>query len=135
MITRYYGWYTRPGHLRSARDELEAELKEWAREGKPILVTEFGADTMAGLHALTGAMWSEEYQTELVEMYLQVFDRHDAVVGEHLWNFADFQTSLGIVRVDGNRKGAFTRDRRPKAVAHLLRKRWTGRTPLGTPQD
>ena len=135
MINRYYGWYTQPGDLRSARDELEAELKEWAREGKPILVTEFGADTLAGLHALTGAMWSEEYQAELVEMYLQVFDRHDAVVGEHLWNFADFQTSLGIVRVDGNRKGAFTRERRPKAVAHLLRRRWTGRTPLGIPQD
>ena len=80
-------------------------------------------------------MWSEEYQTEIVEMSLRVFDRHPAVQGEHLWNFADFQTSLGIVRVDGNKKGAFTRDRRPKAVAHLLRKRWTGQSTLATPQD
>jgi len=53
-----------------------------------------------------------------------VFDSVDAVVGEHVWNFADFQTSMGIFRVDGNKKGAFTRDRRPKAAAHLLRERW-----------
>ena len=126
MINRYYGWYVDTGDLGGAEDALDAELAEWAKEGKPILVTEFGADALAGLHALTGAMWSEEYQTEIVEMSLRVFDRHPAVQGEHLWNFADFQTSLGIVRVDGNKKGAFTRDRRPKAVAHLLRKRWTG---------
>ncbi|GID70866.1 hypothetical protein Acy02nite_87470 [Actinoplanes cyaneus] len=30
----------------------------------------------------------------------------------------------GIHRVDGNKKGVFTRDRRPKAAAHELRRRW-----------
>lgn len=30
---------------------------------------------------------------------------------------------LGITRVGGNKKGVFTRDRQPKASAHLLRKR------------
>ena len=131
MINRYYGWYVQTGDLDNAEDALDAELTEWAKAGKPILVTEFGADAVAGLHTVTGAMWSEEYQTEIVDMSLRVFDRHPAVQGEHLWNFADFQTSLGIVRVDGNKKGAFTRDRRPKAVAHMLRKRWTGQTTLG----
>jgi beta-glucuronidase len=135
MINRYYGWYVDTGDLGCAEDALDAELSEWAKEGKPILVTEFGADAVAGLHTVSGAMWSEEFQTEIVDMSLRVFDRHPAVQGEHLWNFADFQTSLGIVRVDGNKKGAFTRDRRPKAVAHMLRKRWTGRTPFATPQD
>jgi beta-glucuronidase len=135
MINRYYGWYVDTGDLANAEDALDAELTEWAKEGKPILVTEFGADAVAGLHTVSGAMWSEEFQTEIVDMSLRVFDRHPAVQGEHLWNFADFQTSLGIVRVDGNKKGAFTRDRRPKAVAHMLRKRWTGHTPLATPQD
>ena len=57
-------------------------------------------------------------------MYHRVFDRIDAVVGEHVWNFADFETTPGIFRVDGNKKGVFTRDRRPKAAAHLLRRRW-----------
>lgn len=135
MINRYYGWYADTGDLLAARDSLTAELDQWAAKGKPVLVTEFGADTIAGLHTLTGAMWSEEFQQEIVEMYTQVFDANPAVQGEHMWNFADFQTGHGIVRVDGNKKGAFTRDRRPKAVAHFLRKRWTGRHVLGTPQD
>jgi beta-glucuronidase len=135
MINRYYGWYVETGDLTNAEDALDAELTEWAKTGKPILVTEFGADAVAGLHTVTGALWSEEYQTEIVDMSLRVFDRHPEVQGEHLWNFADFQTSLGIVRADGNKKGAFTRDRRPKAVAHMLRRRWTGQTTLATPQD
>jgi beta-glucuronidase len=55
-----------------------------------------------------------------------VFDRVDAVVGEQVWNFADFATGPSFLRVDGNKKGVFTRDRRPKAAAHRLRQRWLG---------
>jgi beta-glucuronidase len=57
-------------------------------------------------------------------MFHRVFDRFDAVVGEQIWNFADFATAPGIMRVDGNKKGVFTRERRPKAAAHMLRQRW-----------
>jgi len=71
--------------------------------------------------------WSEEYQSELLAMYHRVFDRIPAVVGEHVWNFADFETTASILRVGGNKKGVFTRDRAPKAAAHLLRERWTTR--------
>ena len=66
----------------------------------------------------------EEYQDEYMEMYAKVFDRYPWVVGELAWNFADFQTGQGIMRVGGNRKGVFTRERQPKQTAHLLRKRW-----------
>jgi len=127
MINRYYGWYAQSGDLPLAEDALRAELALWAAQGKPILMTEYGADTVAGLHSLTGTMWTEEYQTEYLDMHHRVFDEFPELQGEHVWNFADFKTSLGIVRVDGNKKGAFTRDRRPKAAAHLLRRRWTGR--------
>jgi beta-glucuronidase len=57
-------------------------------------------------------------------MFHRVFDRFDAVVGEQIWNFADFATAPGIMRVGGNKKGVFTRERHPKAAAHMLRKRW-----------
>ena len=69
-------------------------------------------------------MWSEEYQQEYLERQHRAFDSCPSVVGEQMWNFADFQTSEGLFRVDGNRKGAFTRTRQPKAAAHLLRQRW-----------
>ena len=48
----------------------------------------------------------------------RVFDEFDYVVGEQAWNFADFATSQSLLRVQGNKKGLFTRDRKPKMVAH-----------------
>ena len=98
------------------------------------MITEFGADTMPGQHETVPAMWSEEYQSEVLRMYHRVFDAAPAVIGEHVWNLADFATSQGAMRVGGNRKGVFTRDRKPKAAAHVLRARWTAfgdRKPVG----
>jgi beta-glucuronidase len=125
MLNRYYGWYVNCGDLATAERALEAELEAWVkREAKPIIMTEYGGDTLAGMHSVTPMPWDEEYQVELLDMYHRVFDRVDAVVGEQVWNFADFATGPGIMRVGGNKKGVFTRDRRPKAAAHALRRRW-----------
>lgn len=125
MLNRYYGWYVQTGDSAAAELAWEEELTGWASEGKPIIITEYGADTYPGLHSVVeGNPWSEEYQIEYLEMNHRVFDRIDAVVGEQMWNFADFTTTSGIMRVGGNKKGAFTRDRQPKAAAHYLRSRW-----------
>ena len=125
MLNRYYGWYVNTGDLVAAEAAWLAELQAWATDGKPIIITEYGADTYPGLHSIAaGDPWSEEYQVEYLEMNHRVFDRIDAVVGEQMWNFADFTTTSGIMRVGCNKKGAFTRDRQPKAAAHALRRRW-----------
>ncbi|HET7799125.1 MAG TPA: beta-glucuronidase [Humibacillus xanthopallidus] len=124
MLNRYYGWYVHTGDLASAEVAWTEELAGWASEGKPIVITEYGADTLAGNHSLTPQPWSEEYQVDYLDMNHRVFDACEAVVGEHVWNFADFATTSGIMRVDGNKKGAFTRDRKPKAAAFALRRRW-----------
>ena len=79
-------------------------------------------------------MWSEEFQNQFLEMYHRVFDRVSAVVGEHVWNFADFATSQNIIRVGGNKKGIFTRDRKPKSSAFVLRERWTSEQPFKKPR-
>ena len=124
MLNRYYGWYVHTGDLEAAERAWEEELKGWASEGKPIIITEYGADTYPGLHSLLAQPWSEEYQVAYLDMNHRVFDRIDAVVGEQVWNFADFATTSGIMRVGGNKKGVFTRDREPKAAAYALRRRW-----------
>lgn len=125
MLNRYYGWYVQTGDLEAAELAWEEELSGWASEGKPIIITEYGADTYPGLHSMVeGNPWTEEYQIEYLEMNHRVFDQIDAVVGEQMWNFSDFTTTSGIMRVGGNKKGAFTRDRQPKAAAHYLRSRW-----------
>ena len=130
MLNRYYGWYVNTGDLAGAELAWRTELEAWASDGKPIIITEYGADTMPGLHQLPAAPWSEEYQVEYLDMNHRVFDSIEAVVGEQVWNFADFATTAGIMRVGGNKKGVFTRDRQPKAAAHYLRGRWT--TNLGS---
>ncbi|GKZ24783.1 hypothetical protein AbraIFM66951_001997 [Aspergillus brasiliensis] len=124
-LNRYFGWYSQTGEIEEAEAALEQELLGWeGTYGKPIVMTEYGADTLAGLHSVLGLPWSEEFQVQLLEMYHRVFDRVESVVGEHVWNFADFQAAVGISRVDGNKKGVFTRDRKPKAAAQTLRNRW-----------
>ena len=89
------------------------------------MITEYGADTIAGLHSDPPVMFSEEYQCRFLEEAHRAFDVYPWVVGEQVWNFADFATKQGVIRAGGNRKGIFTRQRQPKMAAHVLRKRWT----------
>ena len=125
-LNRYFGWYVDHYDLESAEKHLDAELSSWEKKyNVPIVITEYGADTLSGGHSIHNLPWSEEYQSEFLEMHHRVFDNHAGIVGEQIWNFADFQTKPGIFRVLGNKKGVFSRDRQPKAAAHLVRSRWT----------
>ena len=87
-------------------------------------MTEYGADTLSGLRSFSHEMWTEEYQVDFLNIYHSVFDEVPAVAGEQIWTFADFNTHEGAMRVGGNRKGLFTRDRKPKLAAYEVRKRW-----------
>ncbi len=89
-------------------------------------MTEYGGATMPGVHSVTPVPWTEEYQVDLLAMHHRVFDRIPSVVGEQVWNVADFATAPGILRVAGNRKRVFTRQRLPKAAVRALRERWNG---------
>ena len=123
-LNRYYGWYYGAPDLEASAKALDAELKEWQKLGKPLMFSEYGADTVAGLHDVTPVMYTEEYQVEYYKMNNALFDQYDYVVGEHAWNFADFATSQSLLRIQGNKKGLFTRDRKPKMVAHYFKERW-----------
>lgn len=124
-LNRYWGWYEDHFDLANAQLHFERELTGWTEKYQvPFIITEYGADTLAGAHSIHELPWSEEYQTAYLNVNHSIFDKFPAVVGEHVWNFADFQTKPGIFRVLGNKKGVFTRDRQPKAAAHLLRARW-----------
>lgn len=126
-LNRYFGWYSDHGHLEVIGLQLKKELQEWyEKHRKPIIMTEYGADTIAGLHKIPPVAFSEEFQCAFLEEYHKIFDQLEFVVGEHVWAFADFQTKQGLNRVDGNKKGVFTRNRQPKMAAYVLKERWTG---------
>lgn len=105
---------------------LEDELRRWHEKypDKPLMMCEYGADTVAGVHSLPSVMFSEEFQSEFLDAYHKVFDTLPFFIGEHVWNFADFATAQNAMRVQGNKKGIFTRERQPKAAAFLLQRRW-----------
>lgn len=125
-LNRYYGWYSQPGRLEEGCALLSEELDALhAKYPKPLLLTEFGADTIPGCHAQPPEMFSEEYQAEMLTRYIEVLSSKPWVVGQHVWNLCDFKTAQSVLRFGGmNMKGIFTRDRRPKLAAHQLRELW-----------
>jgi beta-glucuronidase len=128
IINRYRGWYDTEGNLRGAAALLKGELEGFHKRcpDKPIMLGEYGADTIAGFHDINARIFSEEYQVDFLRAYGEVFDSLPYITGEHVWNFADFATAENIKRVGGNKKGVFTRDRSPKMAAHFLKERWEG---------
>ena len=124
-LNKYYGWYVGHGNIDATLEGLSNKLDEFYQAfGKPMMITEFGADAVPGMHSWPAQPFSEEFQAEIVEKQWEVIRRKDYIFGVHLWNFADFKTSQTLSRIIHNRKGAFTRDRTPKLVAHSLRRLW-----------
>ena len=76
-LNRYYGWYSFCGELKEAQKALREELEWWNAQDRPIMMTEYGADTVAGLRDSTPVMFTEEYQVEYYKMYHEVFDTLD----------------------------------------------------------
>lgn len=127
-FNRYNAWYNNPGRLDAIRDRVIGEAEAWHRKyNKPVLMSEYGADTMPGLHELPEYVWSEEYQKEVFSKHFEAFDQlrnEGFFIGEFIWNFADFRTAQTYIRVGGNKKGIFTRERQPKMAAYYVRKRY-----------
>ena len=126
-FNRYYGWYLLGGYeMQDAEEAFRAELDAWLAKGVncPFVFTEYGCDNLQGEYKLPSVQWSAEYELEYLKIYERVFDSYDCIKGEQVWNFADFQTVEGIMRVNGNKKGIFTRQRQPKAAAYYFKNRW-----------
>ena len=125
-VNAYPGWYGGgapfSSSLKGFADYL-AKVHERSG-GRPVLVTEFGADSIAGFHMLPSELWTEDYQADLIERIIAEIRKSPFAIGEHVWAMCDFRTGQNDRRALGNRKGVFTRDRQPKAVAHVLRRVW-----------
>ncbi len=125
-VNRYYAWYTDHSHLEVIGLQLENEMNKWYNKyHKPIIMSEYGADTIAGYHKTPAVAFTEEFQCMYMNEFHKIFDKLEFMIGEHPWAFADFQTKQGLNRVDGNKKGIFTRNRQPKMSAYMLKERWS----------
>ncbi|KAM8976621.1 beta-glucuronidase [Pelodytes ibericus] len=126
-VNSYFSWYHDSGHLEVIQLQLNNQFENWYTSyKKPIIQSEYGADTIPGFHSDPPLMFTEEYQSIVLQNYHSIFDekRKQYVIGELIWNFADFMTVQSVTRVVGNKKGIFTRQRQPKSSAFILRNRY-----------
>ena len=108
-INSYYGWY-------GVFDYLDADDALFAEDGRngvrkadvsevhaciervdraipaqmPILLTEFGGDSVPGYHSAAQRLWSENYHAEVVREYIKASLAHECVVGTFVFAFSDY---------------------------------------------
>ncbi|QDH71245.1 glycoside hydrolase family 2 TIM barrel-domain containing protein [Marilutibacter alkalisoli] len=97
----YYGWYT-PW-------KVEPEQVEWIPPGKPLLISEFGAEAKYG-HRGAGERagdWDEEYQAEFYRKQFRMIRGLPFVQGVLPWVLADFRSPVRMhpYQAGFNRKG------------------------------
>ncbi|XP_075249078.1 beta-glucuronidase-like [Convolutriloba macropyga] len=127
-VNRYIGWYNDITIGSYMPESVYYFVKQYhLKFNKPVIVQEYGAGTIAGFHKLPTTPFNEEYQWHVLNWTGLAFDRmrEEFLVGEFIWNYADFMTEPETTRVDGNKKGIFTRQRQPKMAAHYLRYRYS----------
>lgn len=121
----YVGWYGACGQYEKIGPRVKEVLDDFTgRYDKPMLYSEFGADTFPGEHSLYELQWSEEFEQRYMGEFITAADGHPRCLGTHVWNFADFRVGQHFTRPLLNWKGVFTREREPKAAAHTLRRLW-----------
>ena len=117
-LNEYVGWYEH-------RPE-EADAIEWTNPlGKPLLVTEFGADARFGLHGDAGTRWTEEYQANLFTHQLNMVKKIPGFAGLSPWVLMDFRSPrrpIPGIQDYFNRKGLVTKQGEHKLGFSVLQK-------------
>ncbi|MGM9675794.1 MAG: glycoside hydrolase family 2 protein [Bacteroidaceae bacterium] len=109
----YLGWYA------GKMDDLDSRNWNIPYE-KPFFVSEFGAGAVAGHHGDKGAKWTEEYQADLYDRTLRMFNRVPGFAGTSPWILMDFRSARrqlhdeqrffnrkGLISEKGHKKMAF----------------------------
>lgn len=95
-LNRYYGWYINLGDTDSINGSLVGDILGWrAKFGKPMILSEYGADTIEGFSTEPSVSFSVQYQVELLAKTHEAIDflrESGDLAGEMIWNFADFMT-------------------------------------------
>lgn len=126
-VNIYFGWYSENGHTEVIEYGVEDVIDTLhTYYNKPVMVTEYGAESLPGLHVSPSFAYSEEYQRDLLAAHHNVFDKikGKTLAGEMIWNFADFLIDQEVRWPYGCHKGLFTRQRQPKFGAHIVRQRY-----------
>ncbi len=112
-INEYFGWYS--GQV----EQVEDVLSRLEPAGKPVVISEFGADCVAQMHGDKGTLRTEEFQADLYRRQFESLLRFPFIAGTSPWILYDFQTPLRQNKYQRgyNRKGLIAEDHRTRKLA------------------
>ncbi len=114
-INEYCGWYT-PDF------EKLPQLMANSRPQKPVIITEFGADALAGHHGAVTDKGTEECQAYVYERQIEVLRKIDYIKGMTPWILYDFRCPRRTSYIQNyyNRKGLCSADKKYKKMAFYV---------------
>jgi beta-glucuronidase len=115
-VNEYFGWYM-PW-------PVEPEQAVWKPFGKPLLITEFGAEARLGNHGTNDVAsgWNEEFQAEFYNKQLRMLKRIPFLRGVAPWVLADFRSPVRLhpFQAGYNRKGLLSERGEPKQAWQVI---------------
>lgn len=150
-MNQYWGWYDKihGGKGLSPEDEaleacseaalepidlqiLDDKLKELKQlHKKPMLLTEFGADSIPGYLSKSRDLWSEEYHADLLRETFAIAEKHPEICGTFPFGFSDYRDPSKHVNAywdHKNYKGVVSYHRRPKKAFYVLKEIYEARS-------
>ncbi len=116
-FNEYVGWYF------GTIDDC-ARMKWVIPYEKPVIISEFGADALQGLHGDKRARFTEEYQEDLYRQTLPMLEKIPQLRGLTPWILCDFRSPrrpLPNIQDGWNRKGLIGENGTPKKAFAVLR--------------
>lgn len=120
----YSGWY-QDVSVKERHEEQMDWIYSAGGEGKPVIVSEFGAAAMYGYRDRGRCKWSEERQADIIRENLLVYREDERLTGTFIWQFADCKVTeeewfATRVRCHNN-KGVVDEYRRPKEAFDVVK--------------
>jgi len=112
----YYGWYS--GFAEACSKKI------WqCKYNKPLIMSEFGAGALYGLHADKDTRWSEEFQENVYRCQIPMLQKIDNLCGVTPWILKDFRSPrrpLPVIQDFWNRKGLISDKGQRKKAFYVL---------------
>lgn len=117
-FNNYLGWY--------GGTPEDCKTRQWEIPyDKPFFISEFGGGALQGMHGDKKERWTEEYQAELYQNTLDMYNRVDGFAGTSPWILMDFRSprrQLNGIQDFFNRKGVISERGQKKAAFYVLQK-------------
>jgi len=120
----YIGWYE--------QTPSGADTTTWeVRYDKPLIMSEWGGDALAGFHGNPTDRWTEEYQADLYRHQISMLNRIPQLRGTTPWILMDFRSPRRVlpgIQDNFNRKGVVSDQGQKKQAFYILQDAYVHRT-------